>query len=281
MKVSFIGAGRVGSTAAFSTMLEYMPDEIVLVDVIPKLAKAQAMDLTHAAIGFDIPVKITGTTSLSGIKDSDVVVVTAGRPRKPGETRIQLLRYNAGIIESISKKIKRLAKNSIVIIVTNPVDPLVYLAWKETGFKRTRVFGVGSMVDTARLIASNYDGLVIGQHGKFFTPIVSQKRLEKAISDVKRVNEDLLKWKGRTEFGPAMEITEAVGAVIDDLGCLMPVSAILEGEYGLNDVSIGVPATICREGISNIIEIKMNKLQRDRFLKGALEIKKAIGSVIK
>ena len=279
MKVSFIGAGRVGASAAFATMLEYMPEEIVLVDIAKNLAKAQAMDLTHAAIGFDVPTKIKGSTSISEIKNSDVVVITAGKPRKPDQTRIQLINDNARIIGPIIKKIKTLAKNSVIIMVTNPVDPLVYLAWKKSGFSRNRVFGVGSMVDTSRLLSAGYKGFVMGQHGTFFTPIVSSKKFKKAVSDVKRINDNLLKWKGGTEFGPAMEITEAVGAVIDDLGSVMPVSAVLQGEYGFSDVAIGVPAVICGNGISDILEVKMTKEQKARFRKGILAVNMALESI--
>ncbi len=279
MKVSFIGAGRVGAAAAFATMLEYYPDEIVLVDVLPKLAEGQALDLTHAAIGFDIPTKITGSKSLNAIKGSNIIVVTAGKPRKPGMTRIDLMGQNAPIIKSIARKIKTLAKRAIVITVTNPVDPLNYLMWKETGFKRNRVFGVGNMVDTVRLIASGYSGLVMGQHGEYFTPIVSPKHFKKAISDVKKENLNVLKWKGGTEFGPAMEIAEAVGAVMDDMKAVMPVSAVLNGEYGVKDVSIGVPTVIGSKGVEQIIEIDLDKNQHARFMKGVLAVDMALDSV--
>ncbi len=279
MKVSFVGAGRVGASAAFATMLEYMPDEIVLVDVIKNLAKAQALDLSHAAVGFDIPTKITGSTSISEIKNSDVVVITAGKPRKPNQTRIQLVKQNAKIVEPIVKKVRTLAKKAVIIMVTNPVDPLVYLAWKVSKFPRNRVFGVGSLVDTAMLMSLGYRGFVMGQHGEYFVPMVSPSKFKKAIKDVKNVNTNILKWKGGTEFGPAMEIAEAVGAVVDDLGSVMPVSVVLDGEYDVRDVAIGVPAVVDARGVSEIIEVRMNKAQRERFMKGVLAVDMALDSI--
>ncbi len=280
MKVSIIGAGRVGASSAFHILTEYFPDELVLVDVVPNLAEGQAMDLTHAARILDLPVSVTGSTSMSAIKGSDVVVVTAGKPRKANMDRMELLHTNAKIITSIAKDIKRYAPNAIVVTTTNPVDVMNYIMWKKTGFSRRRVIGVGSLLDTARLNALGYDGFVMGQHGEYFTPIVDDKHFKLAISMVDKANRKVIAYKGGTEFGPAVQVSEIVGTILEDTKDEIPLSVVLGGEYGLRGVSIGVLSILGSSGVEAIYEINLSKKQRARFMKGALAVKMGIDAVL-
>lgn len=277
MKVSFVGSGRVGSLSAFVTLMESDVDKIAMVDPVKGLAKGQALDLSHASAILDMNTKITGSTKMSDIKGSDVIVVTAGFPRKAGQKKIELLGKNAEIISSIANKIKRYAPRSKVIVVTNPVDPLTYVMWKKTGFNRKRVFGVGNLLDTGRLISLGKDSVVIGQHGEFLVPLT--KSPDKVAKNIKKVNNEVIKLKGRTEFGASVETGLAVVSILEDLKSEMPVSAILKGEYGVSDVSIGVPVVIGSRGVEEIIELELTEAQKKLLMKAVLAVDMSLDSL--
>ena len=280
MKVSIIGAGRVGASTAFHLLSEYFPDELVLVDILPNLAKGQALDLTHASRILDVPTEIVGSKSISAIKGSDIVVITAGKPRSPGMNRMELLKSNARIVDSIARKVKSLAPRAVVVTATNPVDVMNYLVWKRTGFNRRRVIGVGNLLDTARLNALGYDGFIMGQHGQYFTPIVDDKIFSKVITKIEKSNRQVIAFKGGTEFGPAVQLSEVVGTVMEDTKDEIPVSVVLNGEYGLRDLSIGVLSIIGSSGVEAILEVSLSEKQRKRFMKGALAIKMGIDEIL-
>ncbi|WP_456478840.1 malate dehydrogenase [Geoglobus ahangari] len=268
MKLGFVGAGRVGATSAFTCLLNLDVEEIALVDIAEDLAVGEAMDLTHAAAGVDKYSKIVGGSDYSLLKGSDVIVVTAGLARKPGMTRLDLANKNAGIIRDVAKKIMEASPESKIIVVTNPMDVMTYIMWKETGKPRNEVFGMGNMLDSQRLKATLFaqgarnirKAWIIGEHGDSMFIMWSQADFdgevdrEKTLEQVRFVAAEVIKRKGATIYGPAVAIYRMVNAVVNDTKEEIPTSVILQGEYGIEDVSVGVPAIIGSGGVEKVVE---------------------------
>lgn len=251
MKITFIGAGRVGSATAFSVIHAVdAVDKIVMLDLLADLAKGEAEDLTHAAHAMERGhVKITGTNDYKETKASDIYVVTAGLARKPGQTREDLAKINYKIINAIGKNIKK----GVIITATNPLDSMNYAMWKATGLPRQKIIGMGGILDTARLHSLGYDGFIIGTHGLGMVP--TEKVPAKAMKALNNIAPEIIKRKGGTIYGPAISLSRMIYAIINDTNEVLPCSCILDGEYGLEGLSIGVPANLGRPGIQDIIEI--------------------------
>lgn len=268
MKLGFVGAGRVGATSAFTCLLNIDVDEIALVDIAEDLAVGEAMDLTHAAAGIDRYPKIAGGSDYSLLKGSDVIVVTAGLARKPGMTRLDLANKNAGIIKDVARNIMRASPESKIIVVTNPMDVMTYIMWRETGKPRNEVFGMGNMLDSSRLKATLFaqgarnirKAWIIGEHGDSMFIMWSQADFdgevdrEKTLEQVRFVAAEVIKRKGATIYGPAVAIYRMVNAIVNDTKEEIPTSVILQGEYGIEDVSVGVPAIIGSGGVEKVVE---------------------------
>jgi len=273
LKVGFIGAGRVGSSAAYTLILLLNLDEIVLVDIAEELARGEALDLTHASYALGKPIRIDGGSDYSLLEGCDLIIVSAGVARKPGMSRLDLLQKNAEIMKDIAERLRRICGDAIIITVTNPVDLITYILWRELNIPRSRIFGMGSILDTARLwsiIGEITQDRVLGEHGDGMFILGENRDLEEA---VKGSAMEVIKRKGATIYGPAAAIYRLAKAVLTDSREILPVSAVLEGEYGLKDVAIGVPAKIGRTGIVEIIEIeeareklrKSARILRDRL----------------
>ncbi len=278
-------------------------DDIVLVDIIQGLPQGEALDLSHMAAEIGVDRKIAGSNEYSSLKGADIIVVTAGLARKPGMTRLDLLSKNAGIISSISKEIAKYAPESKLIVVTNPMDAMVYVALKSTGFPKNRVFGMGGMLDVSRfkdflskslgVSNSSIDALVIGEHGESMTPVpsyssvngiplkglLSGEQLNKAIDETRKVAAEVIRLKGATFYAPANGIARMVEAVHFDKMMLLPVSTYLEGEYGVSGICIGVPAIIGKDGVEKIIQLKLEGEESDSFNKGVATLKEAVASL--
>ena len=268
MKVTFIGAGRVGATAAFSAI--HAVDslkEITLVDINHTLAKGEAEDLTHAAYAMERPMKITAS---SRYPKADIYVVTAGLARKHNQTREELAKTNYSIIHSIGKNIH----SGIVITATNPVDAMNYAMWKTTKLQRKKIIGMGGILDTARLHSLGYDGFVLGAHGDGMAP--TEKLPPTARKALLASAPSVIKKKGGTIYAPAVSITRMIYAIANDTKETLPCSAVLNGEYALRGLSIGVPVQLGRKGIEGISELPLPP----QFNRAAESIKaqiKAIG----
>ena len=278
-------------------------DDITLVDIIPGLPEGEALDLSHMAAELGIDVKITGSNDYSALKGSDIVIVTAGLARKPGMTRMDLLTKNAGIIKSVSAEVAKYAPDSILIMVTNPLDAMTYVALKTTGFKKSRVFGMGGMLDLSRfkqllseelhVSRSSIDALVLGEHGESMTPVPSytsvngiplrnfltEEQINVAIDKTRKIAAEVIAKKGATFYAPANGIARMVEAVFYDKKALLPVSAYVEGEYGLSDMCIGVPAIIGKEGVEKIVELELRGKEKESFDKGAATLREAIAAI--
>lgn len=275
MKISFIGSGRVGSATAFSVIHAVDAlDEIVLVDKISDLAKGEAMDLTHAAFAMERGhIGIRGTDKYADTKDTDIFVVTAGLPRKPGQTREELAKANYKIVSSVGKKLKKYSPDAVVITATNPVDAMNYAMWKTTGFARGKIIGMGGVLDSARLHSLGFNGFVVGAHGQDMvsTEDVPATGMEKLVKSAPSV----IAKKGGTVFGPALALSRMIYAVVNHTNEVLPCSCVLDGEYRLNNLSIGVPARVGKGGVTEVIEMDLS----DDFFKAAESIKEQIGAL--
>ncbi len=271
MKLGFVGAGRVGSTSAFTCLLNLDVDEMVLVDIAEDLAVGEAMDLSHAAAAIDKYPKIAGGSDYSLLKGSDIIVVTAGMARKPGMTRLDLATKNAGIIKEVAKKIVANSPESKILVVTNPMDVMTYIMWKESGKSRNEVFGMGNLLDSSRLkerlnaagIRSIKRVWIIGEHGdsmfvaKSLADVEGKVNWDEVEKDTRFVAAEVIKRKGATIFGPAVCVYRMVKAVVEDSGEIIPTSVVLQGEYGISDVAVGVPARLSKDG-AEVVEIELN-----------------------
>jgi malate dehydrogenase len=300
--ISIIGAGKVGSAAAFN-LLRFRISDVVLVDVVENLAQGEALDMMQAAPAIEFDGKVIGTNDFSEIKGSEVVVIVAGGGRKPGMTRLDLMNENAQIVKSAVRQIVRYAPDCKLMVVTNPVDIMTYVAYKESGFERNRVFGMGNILDTMRfrsylameLNVSREDirALVIGEHGDSMVPLVDhasisgipitellkKEQIERIVNLTRTSGADVIKLKGATIHAPAVVIAIMVDAVLRGRNRVMSVSTYLKGEYGFSDVSIGVPVILGRNGVERILELKLNPQTYKQFQNSVSNIKNAIGKL--
>ena len=278
-------------------------DDITLVDIIQGLPEGEALDLSHMAAELGIDVKIKGSNDYTALKGSDIVIVTAGLARKPGMTRMDLLAKNAGIIKSVTQEVAKYAPDSKLIMVTNPLDAMTYVALKATGFKKGRVFGMSGMLDLSRFkqllsealqtSRASINALVIGEHGESMTPLPSytsvngiplkslltEAQIDEAIEKTRKVAAEVIAKKGATFYAPANGVARMVEAVRYDKKALIPVSTYLEGEYGVSGICIGVPVIIGAEGVEKIVQVPLSGKERESFDKGVATLKEAIASI--
>lgn len=289
-KVTIIGSGQVGATATYYIAERGIAD-VVMTDVVPGMPQAKATDALHCAPLRHYDVNITGTNDLADMAGSDVVVITAGVPRKPGMTREDLLNINAKIVAGVSEQIAIHAPNAVVIVVTNPLDIMTYVAWKVTGFGVRKVMGMAGVLDSTRFrtfIAEELDvapqdvtALVLGGHGDEMVPVpefsvvkgipitelIAPERLAQIVDRTRKGGGEIvgLLKTGSAFYGPAASITEMVECIIRDNHRILPVAAYLRGEYGIKGYFVGVPAMLGRNGIEKIYEIAIDKTSEEQL----------------
>jgi len=285
-KVSVIGSGFVGTMTAQKVVEKGLAD-VVLVDIVNGLPQGKALDISQASSleGFDCAIE--GTNDFSDIRDSDIIVVTAGLPRTPGMTREDLAAKNGGIIRSVVEEIKTQAPAAIIIIVTNPLDVMAHLAWEVSGFPAARVMGMGGILDTARYIyflsqetgisARDIQAMVLGSHGDTMIPVesftrvrgipiryfVGEERLQAITERTKNGGAEIVSLlkTGSAWHAPAASVTAMIEAILQDRKTLVPVSACLNGEYGIEGIHIGVPVILGSSGIERICEVSLTDLE--------------------
>ena len=301
--ITIIGAGKVGGDAALFSALKQLDDQILLLDIAEGLPQGEAMDINHMLSEQGIDVEVKGSNNYEDMKGSNIVVVVAGAGRKPGMTRMDLLKINAGVVKDVVGNIKKYADDSLIIPVTNPLDPMAYITFKTSGFERNRVFGMGGMLDLSRFKqfiheATNsprkeIDALVIGEHGENMLPltrlakidgkslpdILSQEKLNNIFTSTKNVAAEVIKLKGATVHAPGNAISAMIDNVVNNKKHVMPVSTYLDGEYGYSDVSIGVPAALGRNGVEEIVQLELNDSEKEWFEKGVKSVKDAISGI--
>lgn len=274
MKISFIGTGRLGSIIAYTTVLRQLADEAVMVDIIEPLAQGQANDLRHA-MEYKAEMSIR-SGGYDAIRDSDIVVVSAGKPRAPGMSRLDLLETNAPIMRDIAERVAQLAPHAVMINLTNPMDVMNYIAYKYSGFERTKVIGSGGMLDTVRfrtaladhlsVPASRIEAYVLGEHGDSQVPVWSRVEVDgeprgfdaeerKHIREqIKEVAINIIAGKKATEFGPANCTADMIEAIVRDRDTLIPSSIVVKGEFGMKGISIGMPVVLGDGGVKEVLE---------------------------
>ena len=301
--ITIIGAGKVGGDAALFSALKQLDEQILLLDIAEGLPQGEAMDINHMLSEQGIDVEIKGSNNYEDMKGSKIVVVVAGAGRKPGMTRMDLLKINAGVVKDVVGNIKKYADDSLIIPVTNPLDPMAYITFKTSDFEKSRVFGMGGMLDLSRFkqfiheetnsSRKEIDALVIGEHGENMLPltrlakisgkplpeILSQEKLDSIFTLTKNVAAEVIKLKGATVHAPGNAISAMIDNVVNDKKQVMPVSTYLDGEYGYSDVSIGVPAVLGKNGVEEIIELELNDNEKDWFEKGVKSVKDAISGI--
>ena len=274
MRAGIVGVGKLGGAVAQAFALDGTWDELVLCDAAPDLAWAQAEDLRH---GFarDPGVEVFAG-ELADLAGSDVVVLAAGQGRKPGMTRLDLLHANAGLVADMSQSIARAARNATLLVLTNPVDVMTTVAWSATGRPRDRILGSGTLVDSVRLRTAlaelkgvpvaEVDATVLGEHGDRAVPIFSRARVhgrpldltpeerDGLLQEVRGIAARIIDVKGGTAFGPAGCTATLARAVVAPTASVLPASVVLEGEYGLRDVAVGVPAVVGQGGVIKVEE---------------------------
>jgi malate dehydrogenase len=300
--ISIVGAGKVGSSAAFN-ILRFRISDVVLVDIVENLAHGEALDMMQAAPAIEFDGKIVGTSDFTTMKGSELVIITAGEARKPGVSRLDLMNKNAKIVRFIVKEIVKHAPDCKLMVVTNPVDIMTYVAYKESGFERSRVFGMGNILDALRfrsyiateLNVSREDtrALVIGEHGDSMVPLIdfasvsgiplndllSAEQINRVVDLTRTSGADVIRLKGSTTYGPAAVIAIMADAVLRGRNRVTSVSTYLQGEYGFSDVSIGVPVVLGRKGVERILELNLSPNVRPLFEKSVSIIKEALGKL--
>jgi len=283
-KVSIIGAGMTGSTTAH-WLAEREIANIVLVDIVEGMPQGKALDMQEAMPVIGKDVKITGSNSYAETANSDIIVITAGLPRKPGMSRDDLLAANAAIVRKAAEETNKLSPDAIYVILTNPLDVMTYLTWKVTGLPARRVIGQAGVLDSARMRAfvamdlgvsvENINCYVMGGHGDSMVPLTRHSNvagvpLEKAIpadrleAIVERTRKgggeivSLLK-TGSAFYAPAAGIAQMVEAILKDKQLIVPAAVYMDGQYGLKDIYFGVPAQLGRNGVEKIVEYDLNE----------------------
>jgi len=303
-KISIIGAGFVGSTIAHLTALHELGD-VVLLDIAEDPAKGKALDIFESSPVEGVDINIKGTSSYADIADSDIVVITAGIPRKPGMSRDDLIAINSGIVKGACENIKKFAPKSIVIVVTNPLDAMVYVAWKTTGFAPNKVLGMAGVLDSARMRSfiaveanvsvEDVSAFVLGGHGDTMVPmtrfasvggiplsdILSKEKIDAIVERTANGGAEIVNLlkTGSAYFAPASSVVAMVEAVLKDKKRVMPVAAYLSGEYGVKGLFIGVPAVLGKNGVERIFELKLNEAESAVFAKTVAHVKELVGSL--
>ena len=302
MTIAIIGAGKVGAYAALNCGLREL-DDVLLLDIVEGLPQGEAMDINHQLAERGSDCIIRGSTNYEDMKGSDIVIVVAGMGRKPGMTRMDLLKTNADIVKNVALKIATYAKESKIIIVTNPLDPMTYLTLKITGFSKNNVMGMGGMLDlsrfknfiqdTTKVSRQSIQALVIGEHGENMLPlirfssiggiplsqIISKEQAQDIFEHTKKVAAEVISLKGATIFAPGNAISTMVEAIIKNKRSVIPVSTLLEGEYGTSNLCIGVPAVIGSNGVEKIIELELDTLEQNIFNQGINSLRNVINAL--
>ena len=304
-KISLIGAGQIGGTLAHLIGLKELADEVIVFDIASGIAKGKALDIAQSSSVDGFNVKFTGTDSYEDIKNSDVIIITAGVPRKPGMSRDDLLGINLKIIKQVAEGIKKYSPNAFVICITNPLDVMVMAFQKYSGLSTNKVVGMAGILDSSRFKlflsqelktpVKDIEAMVMGGHGDTMVPLprftkvsgkplldlvkegkISEKRLESINQRTRDGGAEIIKFleKGSAFYAPAASGVEMASAYLRDEKKLLPCAAYLGGEYGVNDLYAGVPVVIGNKGVEKIEEINLNEKEKKQFMNSINAVKK-------
>ncbi len=308
-RVVLVGTGAVGCSFAYAMLNQGAAEELVLIDINKEKAEGEAMDLNHGVPFAPSPMKIWNGT-YADCKEADIVVITAGAPQKPGETRLDLVEKNAEIFKGLIGEIMDNGFDGIFIIATNPVDILTYATWKYSGLPKERVIGSGTILDTSRLryMLGNYlnvdsrniHAYIIGEHGDTELPVwshatvgtqrlqefmkahqqYSQEELDRIFVNVRDAAYHIINRKGATYYGIGMSLVRLVKAIFQNQNSILTLAAYLDGQYGHSDVYIGVPTIVNRNGIREIIELPLNEEEKQKFTHSVQVLRQTMAPVL-
>lgn len=311
MKVSIVGAGNVGATCANLIAYQGIASEVVLLDIKKGFSEGKALDMMQTATTLGFNTKIIGTTSdYSKTENSDVVVITSGIPRKPGMTREELIGINADIVKSVADQVLTHSPDTVIVVVSNPMDTMTYLTLKVTGLPKNKVIGMGGALDSSRFKtylsialekpANDIHGMVIGGHGDTtmipltriatyngipISTILSQKKLEEVVAATMVGGATLTKLLGTSAwYAPGASVAYLVNSILQDQKRIIPCSVLLEGEYGQSDICIGVPTIIGKNGWEKIVDLNLTNKESASFEKSALSVRsmnEALSGILK
>ena len=296
MKVTIVGAGNVGASCADVISYRGIASEVVLLDIKEGFAEGKAMDIMQCATTTGFNTQVSGVTNdYSKTANSDVVVITSGIPRKPGMTREELIGINAGIVKSVAENVLKFSPNTIIVVVSNPMDTMTYLTLKATGLPKNRIIGMGGALDSSRFKyylskalnkpANDVQGMVIGGHGDTTmipltrlasyngAPVanyLSQEELDKVAADTMVGGATLTGLLGTSAWNaPGASVAYLVDSILNNQNKMIACSVLLEGEYGQSDICLGVPCIIGKNGIEEIVDVKLNDAEKATFAKSA------------
>lgn len=301
-KITVIGGGNVGATAAQRIAEKQLAEEVVLLDIVDGMPQGKALDMWQSAPIEDFDSAVIGTNDYADTKDSDIVVITAGLPRKPGMSRDDLVKTNSDIVKKVTTEVVKYSPNSILVIVSNPLDVMAYVALKVSGFEKHRVIGMAGILDTGRyrlflaneLNVSKKDisAMVLGGHGDSMVPLVryttvagipvtemiEQDKLDAIVERTRKGGGEIVNYlkTGSAYYAPSAAAVEMVDAIAKNRMRVLPCAAYLEGEYDLNDVFIGVPVKLGAKGIEQIIELNLTDEEKNALSKSADGVKETI-----
>jgi malate dehydrogenase len=301
MKVTIVGAGNVGSTCADVIASQSIASEVVLLDIKEGFAEGKALDMMQTATTLGFGTKIVGTTGDYSITaNSDVVVITSGIPRKPGMTREELIGINSGIVKEVSQNILKYSRDTIIVVVSNPMDTMTYLTLNSTGLPKNRVIGMGGALDSSRFKtylslslerpANDIHGMVIGGHGDTtmipltrlacyngipISTLISKEKLDKVAQDTMVGGATLTKLLGTSAwYAPGASVAYLVSSILNDQKRIIPCSVYLDGEYNQDDICIGVPCVIGKNGCEKIINLDLNDDEMMKFSQSAEAVRR-------
>ncbi len=305
MKVTVVGAGNVGATTAHILANKELANEIVLVDIVEGIPQGKALDMYSAMPVERTDTRIIGTNGYDETKDSDLVIITAGLPRKPGMSRDDLLAKNTEIVKSVTEQVVAQSPNSILVIVSNPLDVMTYVAYKASGFEKNRVMGMAGVLDSARfrtfismelnVSVEDVSAFVLGGHGDSMVPLprystvagiplpdlMDKETIDRLVQRTRNGGIEIVNFlkTGSAYYAPASSSVEMAEAIIKDKKRILPCAVWLEGEYDLNNVMVGVPAKLGKSGVEEIIQIKLNPEEQEALNKSASGVQAMMGKV--
>jgi malate dehydrogenase len=302
MKITIVGSGNVGATTAQIIVDQYLANDVILLDVVEGVPQGKALDIYQSAAIQYSDTKIFGTNTYEPTANSDIVVITAGVPRKPGMSRDDLIAINSDIVKQATQEIVRYSPNSIIIVVSNPLDVMTYVSFVNSHFPRNKVIGMSGVLDAARfktficmelnVSIENISALVMGGHGDSMVPLVRYStvsgipladllpkvRLDALIDRTRNGGAEIVKLlkTGSAFYAPAAAIVQMINSIVNNRHRIMSCCVYLQGEYGHSDVCLGVPVKIGRNGMEEIVSIKLTKEEKDAFDKSAEDVKSSL-----
>ncbi len=305
MKITVVGAGNVGATAAQRIVDKELANEVVLIDIVEGLPQGKGLDMFESSPIEGTDTRAIGTNDYAATAGSDIIVITAGIARKPGMTREQLQETNAGIVKSVTEQVAPKSPKSIIIVVSNPLDVMTYVAFKVSGFDRSRVVGMAGILDTARyrsfiaealnVSVKDIQALVLGGHGDSMVPLVryttiagvpltefmDKETIDKIVKRTREGGIEIVNYlkTGSAYYAPSAAAVEMVEAIVKNQNRILPCAAWLQGEYGLKDTFVGVPVKLNRKGIEKIVDVPLTADEKAALAKSADEVKANIAKL--